>query len=103
MLDFVQPNLSGRAIDMYEDNEGAKAMAENPQGFHRSKHIAVRFRFLRELVRLGQVKFHNVASAEQHADILTKPLGREAFRRHRDFLMNLSGRCLSVRCGECVG
>ena len=90
VLDFVQPHLSGRAIDMYEDNEGTKPLAENPQGSPRIKHIDVRFRFLRGLVRLGQVTIHSVASAEQHADILTKPLGREAFRRHRDFLMNLS-------------
>ena len=90
VLNFVQPHLSGRAIDMYEDNEGAKALAENPQGSHRSKHIDVHFHFLRGLVRLGQVIIHSVASAEQHADILTKPLGRKAFRRHRDFLMNLS-------------
>ena len=90
MLDFVQPHLSGRAIDVYEDNEGAKALAENPQGSHCSKHIGVRFHFLRGLVRLGQVKIHSVVSAEQHADILMKPLGREAFRRHHDFLVNLS-------------
>ena len=90
VLDFVQPHLSGRAISMYEDNEGAKVLGENPQGSHRIKHIDVRFHFLRGLVRLGQVTIHSVASAEQHADILTKPLGREAFRRHRDFLMNLS-------------
>ena len=31
VLDFVQPHLSGRAIDMYEDNEGTKALAENPR------------------------------------------------------------------------
>ena len=90
VLDFVQLHLSGRAIDMYEDNEGAKALAENPQGSQRSEHIVVRFHFLRGLVRLGQVAIHSVASAEQHADILTKLLGREAFRRHRDFFMNLS-------------
>ena len=90
VLDFVQPHLSGRAIYMYEDNEGAKALTENPQGFHRSKHIDVRFHFVRGLVRLGQVTTHSVASAEQYADILTKSLGREAFRRHRDFLMNPS-------------
>ena len=29
VLDFTQPHPSGRAIDMYEDNEGAKALAEN--------------------------------------------------------------------------
>ena len=33
VLDVVQPHLSGRAIDMYEDNEGEEALAENPQGF----------------------------------------------------------------------
>ena len=38
VLDFVRPHLSGRAIGMYEDNEGAKALAEYPQGSHRSKH-----------------------------------------------------------------
>ena len=90
VLDFVQPHLSGRAIDVYEDNEGAKPLAENPQGSHRIKPIDVRFHFLPGLVRLGQVTIHSVASAEQHADILTKPLGREAFQRHRDFLMILS-------------
>ena len=36
LLDFVQPHLSGRAIDMHEDNEGAKGLAENVQGSHRS-------------------------------------------------------------------
>ena len=86
---------------MSEDNGGTKALTENPQGSHRSKHIGVCFHFLRGLVRLGQVTTHSVASAEQHADILTKPLGCEAFRGHRDFLMNLPERCLFVRC-ECV-
>ena len=90
VLDFVQPHLSGRAIDMYDDNEGENALAENLQSSHRSKHIDVRFHFLLGLVRLGQVTIHSVASAEQHAAILTKPLGRQTFRRHRDFRMNLS-------------
>ena len=90
VLDFIQLHLSGRAIYMYEDNEGAKAVAGNPQGSNRSKHIDVRFHFLRGLVRLGQVTIHSLTSAEQHADILTKSLGREVVWRHRDFLMNLS-------------
>ena len=75
---------------MYEDNERAKALAENSQGSHCSKNIGVRFHFLRGLVSLGQVTFHSLALAEQHADVLMKPLGPEAFRRHRRFLMNLS-------------
>ena len=39
VLDFVQPHLSDRAIDMYEDNEETKALVEIPQGSHRSKYL----------------------------------------------------------------
>ena len=34
-------------FDVYEGNEGAKALAENLQGSHRRKHIDARFHFLR--------------------------------------------------------
>ena len=74
---------------MHDDNEGANALAENPQGFYRSKHMDVHFHFLRGLVKLGQVTIKSVASVEQYAYIFPKPLEREAFRRHRDFLRNL--------------
>ena len=87
---------------MYEDNEGAKALAENPQGSHRSKHIDVRFHCLRELVRLRQVSIHDVASAERCADILTKPLRREAIRRQSDILINLSWGCCWMRGCELI-
>jgi len=85
VLDFVQPHVSGSAINTYDDNEGAKALAETSRGSHRSKQIDLRFHFLRGPVRLEQVEVRSVASAEQHTGILTKPLGREAFRRYRDF------------------
>ena len=90
MLDFVQSHFSGRAIDICEDNEGAKALAETSQGSHRSKRKDVHFYFLRGFLRLGLVIIRNVVSTEQHADTLTNSLGREAFRRHREFLTNLS-------------
>ena len=85
VMEFFQPHLSGRDIDMYEDTEGTKAWTENPEGSHRSKHIDVRFHLHRGLVKLGQVQIHSVPSAHQHADILTKPLRRETFRRHHIF------------------
>ena len=84
VLNFVQTNLSGSGINMYDDNEGAKAPAQNPKGSHRSKHIDVRYHFLRGLVKLEHICVHSAASAKQHADTLTK------FRRHREFLANLS-------------
>ena len=41
MLDFVQPHLSGSAIDIYEDNEGAKGLVANSQDSRLSKHVDV--------------------------------------------------------------
>ena len=64
VLDFVQPHLSGEYTNMYEDNEGAKALAEYPQGSHRSKYIDVRLHFLWGLVGLGQVVLHSVTTTQ---------------------------------------
>ena len=52
VLAFLQPQFVGRIIDLFEDNQGAIAMAENPISGGRTKqHIDVRYHFLRELVK----------------------------------------------------
>ena len=49
VLSFLCPELSGSCVRVFEDNEGAKALAENPLSSTWSKHIYVRFHFSREL------------------------------------------------------
>ncbi|CAN0010261.1 unnamed protein product, partial [Sphacelaria rigidula] len=93
VLSFLRPRVVlGRVeeydIVLYEDNEGAKALADNPLSSGRSKHIDVRWHFIRDLVRTGAVKIVHVDSEWQHADILTKPLPFTLFNRHRRALMN---------------
>ena len=91
VLDFLQPQLVGRIIDLFEDNQGAIAMAENPISGGRTKHIDVRYHFIRELVKHNVIAIKYTESRNQHADILTKAIGAEGFVRHRRFLMNLPG------------
>ena len=76
-------------IELLEDNEGLKATAENPLSSGRSKHIDVRWHFLRDLVESGDAKIVHVASEWQHADVLTKALPATLFKRQRAALMNL--------------
>ncbi|CAM9967793.1 unnamed protein product [Sphacelaria rigidula] len=76
-------------IVLYEDNEGAKALADKPFSSGHSKHIDVRWHFIRDLVRTGAVKIIHVHSEWQHAGILTKPLRITLFKRHRRALMNI--------------
>ena len=89
VLSFAAPETCGAKIRVLEDNKGALAPIENPFSSARSKHIDVRFHFIRELFKLGKITAEYVPTGEQHADMLTKVLGRAKLEYHRKALMNL--------------
>ena len=60
-------------IVIHEDNQGAIAKARNPVGHARTKHIDIRYHFVREGVQNGSI--------EMIADILTKPLPKHRFEK----------------------
>ena len=90
VLVFLQPELSGMRVDIFGDNEGAKAIADNPSSASRSKPIDVKLHFIRGLIRMGEVRTLHVGTEEQHADVLTKALWRKKIMGHRAALMNFS-------------
>ena len=57
------------------DNQPAIALAKNPVLHDRSKHIDVKFHFLRDCVDGGQIVIEFVETGRQLANVLTKPLG----------------------------
>ena len=68
-------------IVINEDNQGAIAMAENPVGHARTKHIDIRYHFVRDGVQNGVIILKYVATGEMIADILTKPLPKHPFEK----------------------
>jgi len=56
------------------DSQSAIALSKNPVFHDRSKHIDVRFHFIRECVGDGKMDIKHVCTEEQIADILMKPL-----------------------------
>jgi len=56
------------------DNKSAIELAKNPVNHERSKRIDVRFHFIREQVKEGNVELVHVGSRDQVADLFTKPL-----------------------------
>jgi len=73
-------------IKIYVDNVSAINLAKNPVFHQRSKHIDIRYHFLRDQVGKNMIKLEYCRSEYQIADILTKPLKINAFIKLRDLL-----------------
>ena len=85
---FALPSRAVPCMNVYEDNQGAVHLVKNTVTTSNSKHIDIRHHFMRELVFGGEIVVSHVSSELQHADVLTKPLTRELFVFHRNFMMN---------------
>ena len=56
------------------DNDGSIAMAKNQQFHNRSKHIAIQWHWVRDLVKQELIKIETCRDPQQTADVLTKAL-----------------------------
>ncbi|GKD46452.1 retrovirus-related pol polyprotein from transposon TNT 1-94 [Tanacetum coccineum] len=79
--------LGFNKIPMYSDNKRAIALCYNNVQHSRSKHIDIRFHFIKEHVENGVIELYFVNTEYQLADIFTKALGRERI----EFLINKLG------------
>ncbi|WVZ58621.1 hypothetical protein U9M48_008873, partial [Paspalum notatum var. saurae] len=75
--------LSYGRIPILCDSSSAISVAKNLVLHSRTKHIDVRYHFLRDNYKKGMIDIVKVASENQVADILTKPLDLETFARLR--------------------
>ena len=68
------------------DNTSAISISKNPVMHSKTKHIPIKFHFLREQVTEKNIKLEYVGTKEQVADVFTKPLPRETFEYLREKL-----------------
>lgn len=78
----------GRPVEsplvILEDNQGAIALAKNPVSHARSKHIDVRYHFIREALERGEIKLEYCSTADMAADVLTKALSAQKVMEFRE-------------------
>ena len=63
------------ATTILSDNQGSIKLSKNPENHRRTKHIDVRYHYIRECVSAGSILLDYVSTKEMAADVLTKPLG----------------------------
>lgn len=69
LLDF---GLEQKSVDIHCDNQGAIYLAYNPVYHERTKHINVRYHFIRDVLAKGIVIVKKIATADNPADMMTK-------------------------------
>nr|GEX21896.1 retrovirus-related Pol polyprotein from transposon TNT 1-94 [Tanacetum cinerariifolium] len=79
-------------IPMYCDSKVAIAISYNPVQHSRTKHIDVRYHFIKEKVEKGIVELFFIRTEYQLADLFTKALPEERFKY---LVRRLGTRCLT--------
>lgn len=87
LFNDVSPNQAERqatptACLIYGDNQGAIALVENPRSHQRTKHIDIRYHFIRQAYQKSLIQLQYIPTAQMTADIFTKALPQELHYRH---------------------
>ena len=67
-------------VVVYEDNQGAIAIAKNEGYQSRAKHIDIRYHFIRDQVKTKVIQLHYIKTELQLADFLTKAISTKKFQ-----------------------
>ena len=74
---FEELNIDISKPTILSDSTGALAVSEDPTNYQRTKHIDIRYHYIRHVIQNGQVVINHVPGNENPADLLTKALASE--------------------------
>lgn len=79
LITYNKPNL-------FVDNQSAIRLIKNPEFHKRTKHIDIKFHFVRQKFAEGLFNLNYFETNLQLADILTKALCKQKFEKMRDMI-----------------
>lgn len=85
MLEFLQHTQKG-PTKILCDNKSAIELTKNPVFHDRSKHIDIKYHFIREIVQNKEININYCKTEDQVVDIFTKPLKFELFVKLKKML-----------------
>lgn len=78
--------IPDRSTILFSDNQGAIRLSKDSTFHARTKHIDIRYHFIREAVESNQLVIPYCPTEEMIADIFTKSLGRTKLTKFRSLL-----------------
>jgi hypothetical protein len=93
---------------VYQDNQSTMLLAKNGRASsgRRTQHIDIRYFFVTDRVKRGELRIEYCPTADMVADFFTKPLQGSLFRKLRGIILNLPNRPSgndAPTSQECVG
>jgi hypothetical protein len=82
-------NILFKPIPIFTDNESFISFCKNEVNNNRTKHIDIHYHYTKNEIIAGNIELHHIPTADNPADILTKPLSP---RKHRH-LLHVIGIC----------
>ena len=73
-------------IPICGDNQGSIFISSNPVQERRSKHIDIRYHYVRECIEEQKIKIFFIEGSQNPADLFTKNLGQTKFEQFRNQL-----------------
>ena len=71
---------------IFEDNQGTIAMSKNLLNHQRSKHIDVRYHFIRNAQNAGKTIIKYCLTADMVADLMTKSVTKFKLQKFRNYI-----------------
>ena len=65
------------------DNQSALKILKNPKHHGRMKHIDIKWHWIRNVIKRGEIEAHFLSTREMIADIFTKALPRVTVEQHQ--------------------
>ena len=78
--------ISQDTMIVYSNNSSAIDTSKNPVQHSKTKHIEIRYHFIRDLVKRKIVCLEYIPTERQNADIFTKSLDRSKFETLRQVI-----------------
>jgi len=78
----LRTSISGRPININVDNSGCIDFSKNPVEHKRTKHIDIRYHFVREAITTDKMTLEHCATDDMVADPMTKELGKTKHDKH---------------------
>ena len=74
---------------LYCDNQGTIALAKNPIKQQRTKHVDIKYHFIRDEIAKGAVCMSYIPSDSNLADIFTKPMSSYKLKNFKNSIFGI--------------